>query len=57
MLFRHSAKSLNAQEEGLVSSPPLETRLHLPHALVVRLGMCKSNAVTLTPEMMGTVGL
>ncbi len=30
-LFRHSVKSLDAQEERLV------TRLNLPHAIVVRL--------------------
>ncbi len=37
LLFKHSAKSLNAQEECLATSPLLVTRLHLPHAIVVRL--------------------
>ncbi len=56
LLFRHGAKSLNAQEERLVTSPQLVTRLHLPHAIVVRLHVCKINVVTLTPETAGTVG-
>ncbi len=50
LLFRHSAKSLNAQDERLVTSPYLVTRLHLPHAIEVRLHMRKSNVVILTPE-------
>ncbi len=37
LLFRHSAKSLNTQEERLATSPQLVTRLHLPHMIVVRL--------------------
>ncbi len=42
LLFRHSAKSLNAQEERVATSPYLVTRLHLPHAIVVRLHVRKS---------------
>ncbi len=37
LLFRHSAKSLNAQKGRLATSHKLVTRLHLPHEIVVRL--------------------
>ncbi len=57
LLFMHSAKSLNAQEERLSASPYLVTRLHLPRAIVVRLHVRKSNAVILTPETAVTVGV
>ncbi len=57
LLFRHSANSRNAQEEHLATSPSLVTRLHLPHAIVVRLHVRKSNVVILTPETAGTVGV
>ncbi len=53
LLFRHSAKSLNAQEGRLVTSPQLVTRLHLSHAIVVKLHVRKSNVVILTPETVG----
>ncbi len=53
LLFRHSAKILNAQEERLATSPRLATRLHLPHAVVVSLHLRKSNVVILTPETAG----
>ncbi len=33
------------------------TRLHLPHAIVVRLHMCLVHVVPLTPETAGTVGV
>ncbi len=33
------------------------TRLHLPHAIVVRLHEHKINIVILTPETAGTVGV
>ncbi len=56
LLFRHSAKSFNAQKERLATSPQLLTRLHLLHAIVVKLHVCKSNVVILTPEMAGTMG-
>ncbi len=56
-LFRHSAKSFKAQEERLVTSPQLVTRLHLLHAIAVRLHLRKSNAVILTPEMAGTINV
>ncbi len=46
LLFGHSAKSKNAQEW-----------LHLPHAIVVRLHVRKSNGVILTPETLVTVGV
>ncbi len=55
LFFRHSAKSLNAQEEHVATSPQLVTRLHLPHAIVVRLRSRKSNVVILTPESAGTI--
>ncbi len=48
LLFRHNAKSLNVQEERLAISPQLVTRLHLPHAIVVKLHLRKSNVVILT---------
>ncbi len=35
LLFRHSAKDLNAQE--LATSPLLVTRLYLPYAIVLKL--------------------
>ncbi len=54
LLFRHGAKSLNAQDECLATSPWLVTGLHLPHAIVVRLHVRKSNTVILTPEKVGT---
>ncbi len=57
LLFRHSAKSLNTQEERLATLPQLVTRLHLPHALVVRLHVRKSYVVILTPKTAGTVGV
>ncbi len=57
LLFRHSAKSLNAQDERLATSLYMVTRLHLPHAIVVRLHVHKSNFVILTPETAVTVGV
>ncbi len=57
LLFRHSAKNLNAHEERLATSPQLVTRLHLLHAIVVRLHALKSNVVILTPGTEGTVGV
>ncbi len=44
LLFRHCAKSLHAQKERLATSPQLVTGLHLPHAIVERLHVRKSNA-------------
>ncbi len=35
----------------------LVTRLHQPHAIVVKLHVRKSNVVILTPEKAGTVGV
>ncbi len=57
LLFRHSANSLNAQEEHLATSPKFMTRLHLPHAIVVKLRVRKRNVVILTPETAVTVGV
>ncbi len=58
LLFRHSAKGLNAQGERLATLPQLVTRLlHLPHAIVVRLRMRKINIVILTPETAVAVGV
>ncbi len=57
LLFRHSAKNLNAQEERLATSPQMMTRLHLPHAIIARLHERKSNVFILTPETAVTVGV
>ncbi len=58
LLFRHiNVKSLNAYEGRLATSPQLVTRLHLPHAIVVRLHVRKRNVVTLTMEVAYTVGV
>ncbi len=57
LLFRHSAKSSIAQEERLATSPLFVTRLHRPHAIVVRLHVRKVNVVTLTQETAVTVGV
>ncbi len=45
LLFKHNAKSLNAQEEHLAASPLLVTRRHVPRAIAVRLHVCKTNFV------------
>ncbi len=55
LVLRHSAKSLNAQEERLAISPVLVTRVDLPYVIVVRLYVRKSNVVTLTPETAGSI--
>ncbi len=52
-----STESLNAQEERLATSPLLVTRLHLPHAIVMRLHVYKDNVVIFTLETEGTVGV
>ncbi len=57
LLFRHNAKSLDAQEERLATLPYLVSRLHLPHVIVVRLHVRKINIIILTPETAGTVGV
>ncbi len=57
LLLTHSAKNLNAQEERLATSPYLVTRLHLPHAILVRLHVLKINVVILTPETAVAVGV
>ncbi len=57
LLFRHSAKSSNAQDEHLSSSPWLLTRIHLPHAVAVRLHVRKNNVAILTPETAVAVGV
>ncbi len=46
LLFRYSARSLNAQEEHLATSPQLVTKLQLPHAIVVRLHVCKTTLLS-----------
>ncbi len=51
LLFRHSAKSENAQDERPATSPYMVTRRHLPHAIVVRMNVRTNNVVILTPEM------
>ncbi len=45
------------QDERLATSPYSVTRLHLPHVIVMRLHMRKSNVVILTPETTGTVSV
>ncbi len=50
LLFRHSAKSLNAQEVRLATSPLFEPWLHLPHVKVVRLHVRQSNVNILVTE-------
>ncbi len=55
LLFRYSAKSLNAQEERLATSHQLVTRLHLQNAIVVRLHVHKADNVILKLEMASTV--
>ncbi len=57
LLFRHSAKSLNAQDECLATSPKLVTRLHLPPPIVMRLHVRKTNVVILTAETASTAGV
>ncbi len=56
LMLRHSAKNLNAQEECLATSPYLVRRLHLPHAIDVRLRVRKINVVIVTPEAAVRVG-
>ncbi len=55
LFLRHSTKSLAAQEERLVTSPYLVTRLQRPHAIVVRLHVRKINDVILIPKTAGIV--
>ncbi len=55
LLFRYSAKSLNAQEERLATSQQLVTMPHLPNAIVMRLHVNKVDDAILTPETTGTV--
>ncbi len=57
VLFRHNAKSLNAHEERQTTALKFATRLHLPHAIVVRLHVRKINVVILIPEVAATVGV
>ncbi len=57
LLFRHSAKSLNAQDELQATSPQWVTRIHLPHTIEARLYVRISNVVILTPETAVTVGV
>ncbi len=57
LLFGHSAKSLNAQLERLSTSPELVARLHLAHAIEVRLHVCKIKVVILTTETAGIIGV
>ncbi len=52
MLKMFLFKSSTAQEERLAM-----TRLHLPHVIVVRLYVRKSNVVIITPETVDTVGV
>ncbi len=56
LMFRHSAKNLDAKKY-LATLPLLVTRLYMPHAIVVRLHVRKSNVVILTQETAGIVGV
>ncbi len=56
LLFRQSAKSLNAKEVSLSTSPLFETWLHQPHTKVEGLHVRQSNVVILTTETPGAVG-
>ncbi len=55
LLLTHSAKNSIVQEERLANSILLVAKLHLPHAIVVRLHGHKGNVVIFTPETVGTV--
>ncbi len=57
LLLGHSAESFNTLKKRLAPSPYLVTRLHLPHAIAVRLHMRNINSVILTPETAVTVGV
>ncbi len=57
LLIRHSAKTLNAQEDRLATSPQLVARLHLPHAIVMGLRLRKTNGYILTQESAVTVSV
>ncbi len=57
LLFKHSDKSVNAQEERLAASPQLVTRLHLSHAIVVCLHVLKIDVVILTPGMASAIAV
>ncbi len=57
VLFRLSAKCSIAQEKRLATSTYLIVRLHLPHAIVARLYVRKSDVIILTQETSGTVGV
>ncbi len=57
LLFKHSAKSSNAQEQRLATLPYLVTRLYLSHVKVARFHVLKINVVIPTPETEGTVGV
>ncbi len=52
-----SGPSFNAQEERMATSPYLVIILHLSHAIVIRLHVCKSNVVILAPETAVAVGV
>ncbi len=57
LLLRHSANSSIAQEERPATSSYLVTRLHLPHAIVVRLHVRKICVDILTSESAGLIGV
>ncbi len=57
LLVRYSTKNLNAQEECPATAPELVTRLHLSHAIVVRLLASESNVFILIPETAVTAGV
>ncbi len=57
VLFRQSAMGEKNQDECLATSPYLATRLHVPHAIEVRLHVHKNYVFILTPETTGLVGV
>ncbi len=57
MLFRHRARSSNAQEERLATSPYLVMGLHLTRAIEVRLLVRKIDVVILTPGTVDLIGV
>ncbi len=57
LLCRQNARNLNGQEERLAPSPLMVTRLHLSHAIVVKLHVSKINVAILAFETAVAVGI
>ncbi len=56
MLLEFGAKLSIDREKRLVTSPKKVPRLHLPHAMVVRLHAHEVSVVSLTPLTVGLIG-